>query len=102
MSGTIITKGQCRAARALAEVGLEVLARKAGLPAEAIAGFEKGQRVPGPAELEALRSALEDLGAVFIPENGGGVGVRLKFSRQVSRRVSNWESEGGSVADDVP
>ncbi|WP_155772676.1 hypothetical protein [Mesorhizobium jarvisii] len=35
---------------------------------------------PDDATIEAQRAALEQLGAVFIEENGGGIGVRLKFT----------------------
>ena len=31
--------------------------------------------------VEAIRTALEAAGIEFIPENGGGVGVRLKAKR---------------------
>jgi hypothetical protein len=99
----VITPGQCRAARALTEVEVGTLARKASVPAEDIVDYEKMRRQPDPDGLSAIRRALEDLGAVFIPEDNMGVGVRLKFSRRGTRRIGPWESEGGSVAeDDVP
>ena len=37
---------------------------------------------------------------MFIPENGGGVGVRLKFNRSETKRLSILEGEGGVAADD--
>jgi hypothetical protein len=43
---------------------------------------------------------LQEAGAVFIPENGGGVGVRLKYSRRDVRGLNKWEAEGGTVAED--
>ncbi|KAB0265590.1 XRE family transcriptional regulator [Microvirga brassicacearum] len=99
----MITPGQCRAARALAEVEIGTLALKASVAAADIVEYEKMRRQPDPDNLAAIRRALEDLGAVFIPEDGMGVGVRLKFSRRGARRIGTWESEGGSVAeDDVP
>ena len=41
---------------------------------------QRRQRRPGPAERAAfaLRQALEAFGVEFIPENGGGPGVRLR------------------------
>jgi hypothetical protein len=33
------------------------------------------------ANLNAIRRALEDAGVEFIPENGGGAGVRLRKER---------------------
>lgn len=40
--------------------------------------FEKGVRSPRAATVEAIQAALESAGVEFIPENGGGAGVRLK------------------------
>ncbi len=53
---------------------------------------------------EAILSVLlEDLGAVFLTENGGGVGVRLKFNSSETKRLGVLENEGGiSGLDDVP
>ncbi len=100
---SILTPGQCRAARALAEVDIGTLANKASVPAANIVDFEKMRLQLDPHLLSTLRRALEDLGAVFISEDSMGVGVRLKFSRRGARRIGIWESEGGSVAeDDVP
>jgi hypothetical protein len=43
------------------------------------------------------------VGAQFIWENGGGLGVRLKFNRSEAKRIANLENEGGVVGyDDVP
>jgi hypothetical protein len=47
-----------------------------------------------------MRKALEDNGIRFIPDNGGGEGVRLKFSRSEAKRISTLEGEGGIVAND--
>jgi transcriptional regulator with XRE-family HTH domain len=43
-----------------------------------IADFERGGRQPYPRTLEALKAALEEAGVEFIPENGGGPGVRMR------------------------
>jgi hypothetical protein len=43
---------------------------------------------------------LEKLGAVFIPENGSGYGVRLKFNNLEAAEIALFEYEGGLVADD--
>tara|TARA_R110002124_G_scaffold118741_3_gene276260 strand:+ start:5241 stop:5378 length:138 start_codon:yes stop_codon:yes gene_type:complete len=43
-----------------------------------LAEFETGKRTPITNNLAAIRIALENAGVDFIPENGGGVGVRLK------------------------
>lgn len=73
-----ITPAQCRAARALVELDQAALAVAANVSRNTVVAFEKGQRVPNPNNLAAMRSALEAVGVEFIPENGGGAGVRLK------------------------
>lgn len=96
----MITAGQCRAGRALAELSREVLAKRAGVAALVIENFERRLHKPEPAEIEAIALALEEKGIVFIPENGGGVGVRLKFTASETRRIANLENEGGISAED--
>lgn len=103
----MITGPQCKAARALIELSRERLASFSGISSDVIEKFERKLETPDSAILEALQKALEEAGAVFIPENmpenGGGIGVRLKFTRSEARRISILESEGGIAAyDDVP
>ncbi|MBN9071306.1 MAG: XRE family transcriptional regulator [Rhizobiales bacterium] len=99
----MISGPQCRAARALVEWARETLARNAGVDARTIEAFERKLGNPDEDACERIRKALEAAGAVFIPENGGGAGVRLKFSRADVRRIATLEGEGGTVAmDDVP
>ena len=54
------------------------LAKASGVSLRTISHFEKGQRTPIPANLNALQTALKASGVEFLPENGGGAGVRLK------------------------
>lgn len=96
----MITASQCRAARALAEVSRDVLAEHSGVDAETIAGFERQLAALDDERVEKLQQALEMLGALFIPENGGGIGVRLKFTRSETRRILSLENEGGQVGED--
>jgi hypothetical protein len=99
----MITGPQCRAARALVEWTREFLARKADVDVAAIEAFERKLGKPTSDDRRKLEQALMDGGAVFIAENGGGVGVRLKFSPADVRRIATLEGEGGTVAmDDVP
>ena len=42
--------------------------------------FENGHSSGAPETVAALRTALEAAGVEFIPENGGGPGVRLRKS----------------------
>ena len=76
----MITGSQCRAARALVKISRPMLSRRSGVDVRVIERFENTMGRPETYELEEIKSALEELGAVFIPENGLGHGVRLKFS----------------------
>ena len=99
----MLTGPLSRAARALVELTREQLAGQCTLDAAAIGAFERGLADLDDAGKARLRSALEAAGAEFIPENGGGVGVRLKFTRSEAGRIAVLEGEGGIVAsDDVP
>lgn len=69
---------QCRAARALIDMDQAVLAKAANVSRNVIVDFEKGRRTPTVNNLAAIRAALEAAGVEFIPENGGGPGVRLR------------------------
>ena len=92
------------AARALVEIDRAELAAQTGVAMDDIAEFEGGF-VDLPSEsVAALKAALEELGAMFLPEEDEvGAGVRLKFNRAITGRIANLENEGGRVAsDDVP
>ena len=43
-----------------------------------IRNFELEKSTPQRSTLAAIQRALESAGVVFIPENGGGPGVRLR------------------------
>jgi hypothetical protein len=88
------------AARILIQWPRHHVARLAGLGEADLAGFETGATRLDARALERLRKALEEGGAVFIVENGGGPGVRLKFARKDVRAINKWEGEGGPVGDD--
>lgn len=99
----MITGPQCKAARALIELSRERLSSFSGIKIDIIEMFERKLNTPDDEIIEALQKALESAGAAFIPENGGGIGVRLKFTRSESKRIAALESEGGIAAyDDVP
>ena len=69
---------QARAARALLNWSRGELAEKCKVSPATLADFESGKRQPYDPTLADVRAALESAGVVFIPENGGGAGVRLK------------------------
>ena len=96
----MITGSQCRAARALVEISRPMLARRSGIDVSVIERFENTAGRPEAYEIEEIRNALEELGAVFIPENGSGYGVRLKFNTVEAEQIARLECEGGIVAND--
>lgn len=99
----MITGPQCRAARALVEFSRDRLAQLSGIDSEVIENFERKIGTPTEEQNQALQDTLEKVGAQFIWENGGGLGVRLKFNRSESKRIASLENEGGvSGYDDVP
>jgi transcriptional regulator with XRE-family HTH domain len=73
-----MSPSQCRAARGLLNWSQEGLATKASVSVTTLRNFERGATTPVTNNLAALRTALEAGGVEFIPENGGGAGVRLK------------------------
>lgn len=68
---------QCRAARGLANISQEDLAKAASVGLSTVRNFEAGRSTPVANNLAAMIRALEAAGVTFIPENGGGAGVRL-------------------------
>ena len=77
-NGDYITPSQCRGARALLDITQPELARAAHLGLSTVVDFERTRREVSIEAVAALRSALEHRGIVFISENGGGPGVRLR------------------------
>ncbi|MDB5394035.1 MAG: transcriptional regulator [Rhodospirillales bacterium] len=73
----MITPEQCKMARVGLGWSVRDLARHAEIGASTVNRFETGSVEPIPATLAAMQRALESAGVEFIPENGGGPGVRL-------------------------
>jgi len=74
----MINNLQARAGRALAGLSQSQLAKLAKINTRTLMDFESGKREPIQATLQSIQSVLENEGIEFIPENGGGAGVRLK------------------------
>jgi transcriptional regulator with XRE-family HTH domain len=74
----MISSAQCRAARGLLNWTQEQLANAAQVGVVTVRQFEADKGSPRNATLSVVRQALEGAGVQFIPENGGGPGVRLK------------------------
>ncbi len=66
-----------RMARAAPGWGVRELAEKAGITANTVTRIENGADAK-QSTIEALRSAFETAGIEFIPENGGGAGIRFR------------------------
>lgn len=76
----MITAEQCRAARALLNWTQDELAKQVSVSSVSIRAFEKGGEMRD-SNRKLLQLTLEAAGVQFIPENGGGAGVRLAKPR---------------------
>ena len=68
---------QLRMARAAVGWGVRELAKKAGVTANTVTRIELGADAK-QSTIDALKHTLEVAGIEFIPQNGGGPGVRLR------------------------
>jgi transcriptional regulator with XRE-family HTH domain len=68
---------QCKLARTALGWGLAQLSGEAKVSTNTIKRLENEEQLR-PATLARIQKAFEDKGIEFIPENGGGVGVRFK------------------------
>ena len=73
----MITSPQCRAARALLDWTQDDLAKATGLSTVTIRAFERGGEMRD-SNRNLLGMAFERAGLEFIPENGGGAGIRFR------------------------
>lgn len=68
---------QCKMARAATGLGVRELAALAGVSPATITRLERGEELM-PRTVQAIRTALEAAGVIFIASNGDGPGVRLR------------------------
>lgn len=68
---------QCKMARTALGWGVRELAVAAKVSPNTVARLERGEELK-ERTVDAIRAALEAAGVEFIPENGGGPGVRLR------------------------
>ena len=73
-----ITPALCRAARGLLGWTQDDLAKAARVGLNTLRNFEAGKSAPMVNNLSAIQAAFEAAGVQFIPENGGGAGLRLR------------------------
>ena len=74
----MITSVQSKMARAALGLGIREFAEMAGVGVSTVQRFENETGELSEAMIDALQRALEAAGVEFIPENGGGAGVRLR------------------------
>lgn len=68
---------QIKMARAALGWGVRDLAEKAGVTANTVTRIENGADAK-QSTVDAMKKAMEAAGVIFIAENGGGAGVRLR------------------------
>lgn len=91
----MLTGEQLRAARAMLKMEQGELADLSGVSVETI---KRVERIDGPISansmtLDGLQKALEREGAMFLPENGGLPGVRLRRDPPANIRVRKRRGE---------
>nr|WP_075632778.1 helix-turn-helix transcriptional regulator [Xaviernesmea rhizosphaerae] len=74
---------QCRMARAALGMKIAELAELANVSTNTVVRFERGEELKS-ATVRSIKGALQRAGISFIPENGGGAGVR--FSMPTNRK----------------
>ena len=74
----ILKPEQCRAARGLLDWTQEELAEQADVSRSTIRDFENGRHHLHPATAAQVVAALEQGGALLIPSDEAGPGVRLR------------------------
>jgi transcriptional regulator with XRE-family HTH domain len=78
---------QCKMARAALGWGVRELAEAAQVSPDTVTRFERGEPLRSRT-VEAIKAAMEKAGVQFIPENGGGAGVRLIERRKPEVRLA--------------
>jgi DNA-binding XRE family transcriptional regulator len=95
----MITPGQIRGARAMLNMKQADLAKAADISAAALNSIERGKAIPRTSTWVSIRRALEEAGVEFIPENGGGAGVRLRNADHTHSREPPTGDPKGALAD---
>ncbi|MFL9828645.1 helix-turn-helix domain-containing protein [Rhodoplanes sp. SY1] len=85
----MVTIRQLKAARALLGWSQSDLAHHSGVSEPTIARLESedGELGGRANTADKIQTAIETAGVEFIPENGGGLGVRLKKRNSFRRRT---------------
>lgn len=75
-----MSPAQLRMARAALRIGVRELSAMAGVTTATITRYENERGGMLADTRDKIQAALEASGIAFIPENGGGVGVRLRVA----------------------
>jgi transcriptional regulator with XRE-family HTH domain len=68
---------QCRLARVALGWSIIDLAQAAEISSQTVTRFERGDHLREKT-LKKIRAVLEEAGIEFLPDDGGGVGIRIK------------------------
>ena len=96
---SILRPDQCRGARAFLGWSREELANRCKVSNATLADFEAGKRTPYARTLADIRRALEEGGIEFVPENGGGAGVRLKRRTSTPKQDPVGDAKEDAVSE---
>ena len=86
-SEKVLSPAQCRAARAMLEWSREDLALRSGVSRPTLADFETDKRKPYDRTLADVQRCFESAGLEFIPENGGGAGIRFRERKDALKQT---------------
>ena len=100
----MLTGEQLRAARAMLKVEQGELAEMSGVSIDTIKRLERldGLLPANTKTLDALRRALEQEGVIFIPENGGLSGARLRRDPPPNIRVRALRGRRAAINEVEP
>ena len=99
-----LTPAQIRAARALLRWRAEDLAAHSAVGVATVrrGELDEDETVMTAANNAAIRHALEDAGVLFIAENGGGAGVRLREPRERVKSAARPKTESSGARPTPP
>jgi transcriptional regulator with XRE-family HTH domain len=97
----MITGAQIRMARGYLRWSAKELAEKAGVAESTIKRMEQDEGFPiaRGSNIEAVYKTLTGAGIILVPENGGGVGVRLRKAESRDKPSKSSKGDASKAAD---
>jgi transcriptional regulator with XRE-family HTH domain len=97
----MITGAQIRMARGYLRWSAKELAEKAGVAESTIKRMEQDEGFPiaRGSNIEAVYKTLTGAGIILVPENGGGVGVRLRKAESSDKPSKSSKGDASKAAD---